>query len=162
MPMIRWFASSMPMPVFFRLWVSLAETPMQNISTPQARPRSRPFSLRTRPESTHVLGLAAGGGEVGEEPVGVGHLRDLLRVDEGAQLDDVDPGAEERLDPGDLLLGGDDLLLHLQAVAQADLVDEDLRRAALTGGRPRPASSRRPRRRWPCPSRGSSCVPPMS
>ena len=39
------------MPVFFRLWVSLAETPMQNISTPQASPRSSPFSLSTRPES---------------------------------------------------------------------------------------------------------------
>ena len=64
---------------------------------------------------------------MGEEAVGVRHLGDLLRVDEGAQLEDVDPGAEERLDPGDLLLGGDDLLLHLEAVPQADLVDEDLR-----------------------------------
>ncbi len=34
--MIRWSASSVDMPVFFLLWVSLAETPMQNMSTPQA------------------------------------------------------------------------------------------------------------------------------
>jgi hypothetical protein len=51
-------------------------------------------------------------------------------MDEGAQLEDVDPGAEERLDPGDLLLGGDDLSLHLQAVPEPDLVDEDLRSGA--------------------------------
>ena len=48
------------------------------------------------------------------------------------------PEADQRLDPGDLLLGGDDLLLDLQAVAQADFVDET-GGMALTGGRPRPA-----------------------
>jgi len=76
---------------------------------------------------------------VGEQAVGVRHLGDLLGVDEGAQLEDVDPGVEERFGPGDLLLGGDDLLLHLQAVPEPDLVDEDLgcggdhRRPAPTG-----------------------------
>ncbi len=50
-PTMRCVASSVPMPVFLRLWVSLAETPMQNISTPQASPRSSPFSFSTRPES---------------------------------------------------------------------------------------------------------------
>ena len=76
------------MPVFFRLWVSLAETPMQNISTPQARPRSSPFSFRTSPERVTPAGLFAG--EVLEKGVGVGHLRDFLRVDERPKLDDVD------------------------------------------------------------------------
>jgi hypothetical protein len=56
----RLFASSIDMPVFFRLCVSLAETPMQNVSTPQARPRSRPFSLSTSPERVTPAGLAPG------------------------------------------------------------------------------------------------------
>ena len=50
--MMRRWASSVPMPVFLRLWVSEAETPRQNISTPQAMPRSSPFSFSTRPDST--------------------------------------------------------------------------------------------------------------
>ena len=47
---IRSVASAVPIPVFFRLWVSEAETPRQTISTPQASARSSPFSFRTRPE----------------------------------------------------------------------------------------------------------------
>ena len=43
-------ASAVVIPVFLRLWVSLAETPMQNMSTPQANPRSNPFWFRTNPE----------------------------------------------------------------------------------------------------------------
>src|SRR3990170_4037359 len=92
---------------------------------------------------------AVGGVAVGErEPVGVVEvtgprgalvegaepgieLLDLVRVHEGAQLEDVDPGVEERFGPRDLLLRGDDALLHLQPVAEADLVDEDVRRAHL-------------------------------
>ena len=47
------------MPVFFRLCVRLAETPMQNMSTSQASPRSRPFSFSTNAESTTLAGLFA-------------------------------------------------------------------------------------------------------
>ncbi len=60
MAMICPTASSVVMPVFFRLWVSLAETPMQNISTPQAIPRSSPFSLSTSPERTAAAGFLPG------------------------------------------------------------------------------------------------------
>jgi hypothetical protein len=49
--MMRRWASSLPMPVFLRLWVFEAETPMQTSSTPQARARSRPFSFSTSPDS---------------------------------------------------------------------------------------------------------------
>jgi len=58
--MMRVAASATVIPVFFWLWVSLAETPMQNSSTPHAWPRSSPFSLRTRPESRTRDGLAPG------------------------------------------------------------------------------------------------------
>ncbi len=125
--MISSLASSVLMPVLRRLWVSLAETPMQNMSTPQASPRSRPFWFSTRPESTTPAGLRVA--EVLEQAVGVGHLRHLHRVNEGAELEHVDPRAEQRLGPGDLLLRGHDSRLHLQPVAEADLVDEDPRRA---------------------------------
>ncbi len=81
-------------------------------------------------------------------------------MDEGAQLEDVDPGAEERLDPGDLLLGGDDLLLHLQAVPQADLVDEDLGRAHR---RPAPTGFVSPTAAaMALPISSVECFPPMS
>ncbi len=129
MATIRRVASSIAMPVFLRLCVSEAETPMQNSSTPHAMPRSRPRSLSTRPESVTPSGFAARRREVREEPVGVGHLRHLLRVDEGAELDDVEPGAEEGLGPDDLLLGRDRALLHLETVAQPHLVEHDLRLA---------------------------------
>ena len=122
---MRLGASALAMPVFFRLWVSLAEAPRQNISTPHASPRSRPFSLSTSPESIAPAGLA--GGQPPEQLVGVGHLRDLLRVDERAHLDDVHAGLHHAADPGFLLLDRDDLLLHLQPVARPDLVDDDAR-----------------------------------
>ena len=60
MAMIRPVASAMLMPVFFRLCVSLAETPMQNISTPHSSPRSSPFSLSTSPERVADAGLRPG------------------------------------------------------------------------------------------------------
>ena len=59
MATMRGRASGGVMPVFFRLWVRLAETPMQNMSTSQASPRSRPFSLSTNAESTHVRRLCS-------------------------------------------------------------------------------------------------------
>ena len=54
--MMRSDASAMGMPVFLRLWVSLAETPMQSMSTPAACARSIPFSFRTSPERRAVAG----------------------------------------------------------------------------------------------------------
>ena len=80
-----------------------------------------------------------------EELVGVGHLRHLLRVDEGADLDDVEAGRAERVDPAELRLRRDDRLLDLEPVAGPDLVEDDAarpRRHVRAPGRPpRPCSS---------------------
>jgi hypothetical protein len=84
-----------------------------------------PLLVEDESREGHRVRPGTGCGEVLEEAIGVGHLRDLLRVDEGAELDDVDPAGQKGLDPGDLLLGGDDLLLHLQSVPQPDLVEDE-------------------------------------
>ena len=64
--------------------------------------------------------------EVAEQVVGVRHLRHLLLVHERADLDDVDAGGDQRLDPRDLLLGRDRRLLDLEAVARPHVVDDDV------------------------------------
>jgi len=53
---------------------------MQNMSTPQASPRSRPFSFNTNAERRTLPGLFAP--KVPEERICLGHLWHLLRVDE--------------------------------------------------------------------------------
>ena len=58
------------------------------------------------------------------------HLRDRLRRHEGADLDGVEPGADQRLDEGDPVGDADRGLLILQAVARADFDDAD---ASLIG-----------------------------
>ena len=120
---IRRVASAVSIPVFFRLCVSLAETPRQTSGTPQASARSRPFSFRTRPERTPASRRPRG--EATEQLVRVRHLRDLLRVDEGADLHDVDAGGEETLDPRELRLRRDRPRLDLEAVAGPDFVEDE-------------------------------------
>ncbi len=55
--MMRAVAWAIDIPVFSRLCVSLADTPMQNIPTSHARPRSSPFSFSTSAESVTPSGL---------------------------------------------------------------------------------------------------------
>ena len=62
----------------------------------------------------------------GEDGVGVGHLRDLLRVDEGRNLEPPHAG---RYQPGgrfQFLCGRDDDVNVLQAVAEENVRDFDL------------------------------------
>ena len=159
--MMRRVASPVLMPVFFWLWVSLAETPMQNISTPQARPRSRPFSFSTRPERVTPAGLFPA--KCRNRSVGVGHLRHLR----GGRTSR--PGGCRRRrrtvprSSGSSPPVGRPSARHLQAVARPDLVDDDfvhkqlLINQCLKAWRRRLAPSRawystRPCRRCgPCP-----------
>ena len=123
MAMICPVASSVLLPVFLRLWVSLAETPMQNRSTPQAMPRSSPFSFKTRPEKISPGRFFAVLGKVQEQLVGVGHLRNFFRVDERTELDHVDAGGQQTLQPFDLFLKRDGPLLDLQAIPQTHFMN---------------------------------------
>jgi hypothetical protein len=56
----------------------------------------------------------------------VSHLRDFFRMDKGSKLDDVNTGCDESVRPLDFLFEGDDLFLHLQAIPQADFMDNNL------------------------------------
>ena len=60
MAMIRSAASAVLMPVFLRLWVSEADTPMHRNRAPHVKARSIPFSLSTRPESRVRAGVRPG------------------------------------------------------------------------------------------------------
>ena len=62
--------------------------------------------------------------EMPEQVVGVRHLRYFLRMDERAELQDIDPGIDQRLRPGDFLRRRNDLLFHLQAVSQPYFVHD--------------------------------------
>lgn len=53
--------------------------------------------------------------------LGVGHLRHGVRADEGDRLHPAHPGRDRQFDEADLVLGGEDRRLVLQAVAGADL-----------------------------------------
>ena len=55
--------------------------------------------------------------------VRIHHLRDRLRRHEGADLDGMQPRADQRLDEGDAVGDADRRLLVLQAVARADFDD---------------------------------------
>ena len=84
---------------------------------------------------------------------GVRELGDPLRVDEAGRLDHGQAGGDETAYELALVLGRDDRLLVLEAVAGADLVDRDAlgelnHRDAprRRGGRPRAAPARRPTR----------------
>src|SRR5699024_4027133 len=55
----------------------------------------------------------------------IGHLRNLLRVDEGTDLDLPQSCGDELLGQGDLGLGGHDRLLDLETVAQSGVEDVD-------------------------------------
>ena len=58
--MMRSAASAVPMPVFFRLWVSLADTPMQKYSTPQAKPALEPLLVQHERRESRARRLCAG------------------------------------------------------------------------------------------------------
>src|SRR5699024_5075698 len=64
-------------------------------------------------------------GEAAQQFVGVGHLRDLLRVDEGTDLDVPQSRGDELFGQRDLGLGGHDRLLDLETVAQSGVEDVD-------------------------------------
>ena len=136
MAMMRSVASAIPIPVFLRECVSLAETPMQSSSTPAASARSRPRSFRTSAERATPVRPP----QLREQPVGVGHLRHLLRVHERADLHHVHAGRDQRADPAQLLLRRDDLPLHLQPVPRPHLVEDDLPRRRRHA--PQPLSAR--------------------
>jgi hypothetical protein len=57
--------------------------------------------------------------------VRVHHLRDRLRRHEGADLDRMQPGADQSLDEGDAIGDADRCLFVLQPVARADFDDAD-------------------------------------
>jgi len=74
MAIIRVVASATDMPVFFWLWVSLAETPMQNIFDAAGYAAFEALLVEHEAGENRTGGLASGGGEVAEKSVGVGHL----------------------------------------------------------------------------------------
>ena len=57
-----------------------------------------PLLVQHQARELDPVGVSAGRGEVMEETIGVRHLGDAARVNEGADLHDVDAGAQHGLD----------------------------------------------------------------
>ncbi len=96
---------------------------MQISSTPQAIAALEPLLVENEPGED--ASAASGRPEVFEQPIGIGHLRHLDRMDERSDLDDVHSGRGEPVDPLDLPLDRDEFRLHLQAVSRSHLVHDD-------------------------------------
>lgn len=62
-----------------------------------------------------------------EQVIRICHLGHLFGVHEGADLDHGEAGVHQVPQKGELILGGDDGLFVLEAVAQAHLTDGDFR-----------------------------------
>ena len=58
-----------------------------------------------------------------DDLVGVRHAGDVLRADEGCDLDTLQPGFRQRIDQRDLAFGGDRAFLDLETLARAFLGD---------------------------------------
>ena len=75
-----------------------------------------------------VIGDPVALGQAREQLAGVSQLRHRPRRDEAGRLERLDPGLDQRVDQAQLVVGGDEMRMHLQPVAQPDLVDVDLSR----------------------------------
>ena len=82
-------------------------------------------ALEVEDEGIELDSIGLVGSEAAQQLVGVGHLRDLLRIDEGADLDVLESRADELLCQGDLDVGGHDRFFDLQPVAQSGVEDVD-------------------------------------
>ena len=81
-----------------------------------------PAFVRHQHRQRHVVGRV----DLVQHLGGVGKLRDHVGADEARDLEPPDAGAGEHLDQPDLVVGGDDLGLVLEAVTRADFADPDL------------------------------------